>query len=230
MYTPQDRSATRYPPTNYNAMPVSMSSNPWDDDQLEKAGAADRTFDMDTEPYRQSTSGRMHQQTSMDTTPYIPPLPVDESWNEGIPPLPEVCLALLPPQSPKRSQASPSDWRLNECNSIMCCTAVSKKSLRSIGLFFLTKSMLPLCEPHHVCQKAICQSLEYANIQEEAPPLPTEDTHYEAQPPLPAELPPLPEHPHQFPGKLGRTQMATASPDLDLQLTSSHCLDPALTR
>ena len=89
MYTPQDRSAQRYPSTNYNALPLSLSGGSWEEDRLDKAGIGDRTFDMDAEPHRQPAS-RMHQQSSMDTAPYIPPLPVDESWNEGIPPLPKV--------------------------------------------------------------------------------------------------------------------------------------------
>lgn len=92
-----DRSLPRHSALNpgYQVPAVSFAGLSQDDDRLERAGASDRTFETESDPFapiiREAKNRAQRQRSSgMDDIPHIPPLPVDESWNEGIPPLPQV--------------------------------------------------------------------------------------------------------------------------------------------
>ena len=100
MYTPQSRLVSRYPSSSVAGhYGPQLASDAWgrEDDRLERAGAEDRTFDMEVDPFRPSESGSLdrldgYTPADMGATPGHPPLPMVDSWNErNPPPLPEVC-------------------------------------------------------------------------------------------------------------------------------------------
>ena len=139
---PSENLAMRHPGSNpgYRAPAVLLAGMNGDDDRLEQAGASDRTFETDSDPFAfPQAFNRMQSYRSlgMDDTPHIPPLPVEESWNEGIPPpLPEVLHfswswgSLFAPTS----WASPKilwlgkEWCKEE--TVHCCATASVISLK----------------------------------------------------------------------------------------------------